>query len=491
MHTKEESVMRKLLMTTGIVAMMLTIGVLSFAQEQSTQQAIAVSGQEAIKLAIQEVGPAVVRIDVTSRIDVENPFGNFLNDPFFRRFFNEPEVPQQQEQQALGSGVAIEYGGELLILTNAHVIDRATTIQVTGIDGDKWVAQAIGSDSELDIAVLRLEGDTANLAVAELGDSSTVEIGDWAIAIGNPIGLSYTVTMGIISALNRDLQKPSGIGYYNNLIQTDAAINPGNSGGPLVSAAGEVIGINTLIARQSSTGIAIEGINFAISINPIKDVLGQLVATGKVTRAYLGVYIQDISPGLEKTFGVGAGEGVLVSDIIAGSPAETAGIESGDIITKVDGKPVRSTEELINEISFKSVGARVDLEIVRRQETFNLDVIVTEKPSEEDLYGETSPEVSKTQGAEKFGITVGPVTSSIVERLGLHSTQGIVIMEIALGSRAYWAELVKDDIILEINLSPIASVADWNTAVGEMDEDSTPMFTIFRDGMTRFVTLTD
>jgi serine protease Do len=483
--------MRKLLITTGIVAMMLTIGVLTFAQEQSTQQAIAISGQQAIKLAIQEVGPAVVRIDVTSKVDVENRFGNFLNDPFFRRFFNEPEVPEQREQQALGSGVAIEYGGELLILTNAHVIDRATTIQATGIDGDKWVAQAIGSDSELDIAVLRLEGDTANLAVAKLGDSSTVEIGDWAIAIGNPIGLSYTVTMGIISALDRDLQKPSGIGYYNNLIQTDAAINPGNSGGPLVNAAGEVIGINTLIARQSSTGIAIEGINFAISINPIKDVLGQLVATGKVTRAYLGVYIQNISPGLERTFGVGAGEGVLVSDIITGSPAETAGIESGDIITKVDGKPVRSTEELINEISFKSVGARVDLEIVRRQETLHLDVILTEKPSEEDLYGETSPEVSKTQAAEKFGITVGAVTSSIAGRLGLHSTQGIVIMEIALGSRAYWAGLVKDDIVLEINLSPIASVADWNAVVREMDEDATPMFTIFRDGMTRFVTLAD
>lgn len=483
--------MRKLLITTGIVALILTIGVLTFAQEQSTQQAIAISGQQAIKLAIQEVGPAVVRIDVTSKVDVENRFGNFLNDPFFRRFFNEPEVPEQREQQALGSGVAIEYGGELLILTNAHVIDRATTIQATGIDGDKWVAQAIGSDSELDIAVLRLEGDTANLAVAKLGDSSTVEIGDWAIAIGNPIGLSYTVTMGIISALDRDLQKPSGIGYYNNLIQTDAAINPGNSGGPLVNAAGEVIGINTLIARQSSTGIAIEGINFAISINPIKDVLGQLVATGKVTRAYLGVYIQNISPGLERTFGVGAGEGVLVSDIITGSPAETAGIESGDIITKVDGKPVRSTEELINEISFKSVGARVDLEIVRRQETLHLDVILTEKPSEEDLYGETSPEVNKTQAAEKFGITVGAVTSSIAGRLGLHSTQGIVIMEIALGSRAYWAGLVKDDIVLEINLSPIASVADWNAVVREMDEDATPMFTIFRDGMTRFVTLAD
>lgn len=483
--------MRKLLITTGIVALILTIGVLTFAQEQSTQQAIAISGQQAIKLAIQEVGPAVVRIDVTSKVDVENRFGNFLNDPFFRRFFNEPEVPEQREQQALGSGVAIEYGGELLILTNAHVIDRATTIQATGIDGDKWVAQAIGSDSELDIAVLRLEGDTANLAVAKLGDSSTVEIGDWAIAIGNPIGLSYTVTMGIISALDRDLQKPSGIGYYNNLIQTDAAINPGNSGGPLVNAAGEVIGINTLIARQSSTGIAIEGINFAISINPIKDVLGQLVATGKVTRAYLGVYIQNISPGLERTFGVGAGEGVLVSDIITGSPAATAGIESGDIITKVDGKPVRSTEELINEISFKSVGARVDLEIVRRQETLHLDVILTEKPSEEDLYGETSPEVNKTQAAEKFGITVGAVTSSIAGRLGLHSTQGIVIMEIALGSRAYWAGLVKDDIVLEINLSPIASVADWNAVVREMDEDATPMFTIFRDGMTRFVTLAD
>ncbi|MEE8195265.1 MAG: trypsin-like peptidase domain-containing protein, partial [Candidatus Bipolaricaulota bacterium] len=320
--------MRKLLRTTGIVALILTIGVLTFAQEQSTQQAIAISGQQAIKRAIQEVGPAVVRIDVTSKVDVENRFGNFLNDPFFRRFFNEPEVPEQREQQALGSGVAIEYGGELLILTNAHVIDRATTIQVTGIDGDKWVAQAIGSDSELDIAVLRLEGDTANLAVAKLGDSSTVEIGDWAIAIGNPIGLSYTVTMGIISALDRDLQKPSGIGYYNNLIQTDAAINPGNSGGPLVNAAGEVIGINTLIARQSSTGIAIEGINFAISINPIKDVLGQLVATGKVTRAYLGVRIEDITPERARTLGVGVGEGVFVVSVITGTPAENAGIES-------------------------------------------------------------------------------------------------------------------------------------------------------------------
>jgi len=491
MHTKEGSVMRKLLLTTVIVAMMLTIGVLTFAQEQSTEQAITVSGQEAIKLAIQEVGPAVVRIDVTSKVDVNNPFSDFLNDPFFRRFFNEPELPQQQERQALGSGVAIEYGGELVVLTNAHVVDGATTIQVTGIDGQKWAAQAIGSDAQLDIALLRLEGDASDLATAELGDSSAVEIGDWAIAIGNPIGLSYTVTMGIISALNRDLQKPSGIGYYNNLIQTDAAINPGNSGGPLVNAAGQVIGINTLIARQSSSGIAIEGINFAIAINPIKEVLGQLVTTGKVTRAYLGVYIQDLTSGMEKTFGVGAGEGVLVSDIIAGSPAESAGIKSGDIITKVDGKLVRSTEELISEISFKSVGANVDLEIVRERETLHLDAILTEKPSEEQLYGEASPEVVETQSVEKFGITVGPITSSIVKRLGLHSTQGIVIMEVTLGSRAYWAGLEKDDIILEIDLRLVGSLVDWNVIVEEMDEDSTPMFTIFRDGMTRFVTLAD
>jgi len=235
----------------------ITIGTeVALAQETSVNQAITDSGQSAIKQAIANVGPAVVRIDVTAVVSFTSPFDNFFNDPFFRRFFGEPfNIPQERERRAIGSGVVIEYAGEKLVLTNAHVIDQATTIRVTSLDGQTWTAQVVGSDTQLDVAVLRLDGDTTKLATAKLGDSSNVEIGDWAIAIGSPIGLSYTVTLGIISALDRDIEKPSGIGRYENLIQTDAAINPGNSGGPLANASGQVIGINTAIARQSGGGI--------------------------------------------------------------------------------------------------------------------------------------------------------------------------------------------------------------------------------------------
>jgi len=337
--------------------------------------------------------------------------------------------------------------------------------------------------------LLRLEGDTSDLATAELGDSSALEIGDWAIAIGNPVGMSYTVTMGIISALDRDLQKPSGVGYYDNLIQTDAAINPGNSGGPLVNAFGKVIGINTLIARQSSNGVAIEGINFAIAIDPVKAVLDQLVTTGRVTRAYLGVYIQDITPAMEEAFGVKVGEGVLVSDLIAGSPAEGAGIESGDVITKVDDEVIGSTDDLIHTISLQPVGTTVDLEIIRNKETRHFQVALVEKPSEEEIYGTNTPEASETAAVEKFGLTVGPITSALGQRLGLHSAQGVVIMDVAPGSRADWAGLEANDIIREINRQKVDSVDEWNALVGEMDEETTLMLTILRNGRTYFVTL--
>lgn len=458
-------------------------------QEKSLDQAITDSGQRALKQAINKVGQAVVRVDVTGKVDIKSPFDDFFNDPFFRRFFGEPfDIPRQQERRSLGSGLVIEYAGEKLVLTNAHVVDRATTIKVTSIDTRTWDAEVIGSDAELDIAVLRLKGESGDLAVAELGDSSTVEIGDWAIAIGNPLGLSYTVTLGIISARDRDIPKPSGVGYYRKLIQTDAAINPGNSGGPLVNAAGEVIAINTIIAR-SSGGIAIEGINFAIAINPIKEVLTQLVMTGKVTRAWLGVYIQDITPAMEEKFGVKAGEGVLVSDLIAGSPAKEAGIEGGDVITKVDGEPVGSSDDLISTISTKAVGTVVTLEIVRNKEPIHITVTLGERPSEEELYNKGAPSVKETKAVEKFGLTVGPVTESLAKRLGLQSPRGVVIMEVASGSKADWAGLKGDDVILEIDLQLIGSVDDWNAIVAEMTAEANPMFTILRDGRQRYISL--
>ncbi len=465
-----------------------TGGVPVLAESRSTNQAISDSGQKAIKAAIATASPAVVRVDVTATVDVTNQFNDIFNDPFFKRFFGEPQTPQTQQRRALGSGFAINYAGQKLIISNEHVIDGADTIRVTAPDGEVWDASVIGSDKELDIAVLKLDGDTSKLPTVALGDSSKLEIGDWAIAIGNPVGMSYTVTMGIISALGRDLEKPDGNGYYNNLIQTDAAINPGNSGGPLVTAQGEVVGINTLIARQSSSGVAVEGINFAIPINQVKDVLDQLVATGKVTRAYLGVYIQDVSKAMEETFGVKAGEGVLVSDIISESPAEKAGIKSGDIITKVNGKAVGSTDELIKTISTKPVGSVVTLDIVRDKAPLQVQVTLAEKPSEAELAANT-PSAKQTNAIEKFGITVESISSAAAQSLGLQSTLGVVIIDVAPGSRADWAGLQKDDVIREINRQPVKSVEDWNAMVQNMDNKAVLMFTIIRNGRTYFVTL--
>ena len=472
--------------TTGNLAIG---GIPVLAQNQSTNQAITDSGQIAIKTAIAAASPAVVRVDVTATVDVADQFNDIFNDPFFKRFFGEPQTPQQQQQRALGSGFVINYADQKLVITNEHVIDNADTIRVTSPDGETWDATVVGRDKQLDIAALKLEGDTSKLPTVALGDSSKVEIGDWAIAIGNPVGMSYTVTMGIISAVGRDLQKPDGNGYYHNLIQTDAAINPGNSGGPLVNAQGQVVGINTLIARQASNGIAVEGINFAISINQVKEVLDQLVATGKVTRAYLGVYIQDITKAMEETFDVNAGEGVLVSDTISESPAEQAGIKSGDVITMVNGEAVGSTDELIKTILMKPVGSIVTLDIVRDKAPMQVQVTLAEKPSEEELAATTTPSDKQENAVQKFGITVGSISSATTQRLGLQSPQGVVIIDVDPGSRADWAGLEKDDVIREINRQPMQSVDDWNSMVQNLDDNAVLMFTIVRDGRTYFVTL--
>ncbi len=463
-------------------------GATVLAQDQTTDQTITESGQAAIKAAIAAVSPAVVRVDVTATVSIPDSYSDIFNDPFFRRFFGEPETPQERQATALGSGFVIEHLGQKLVLTNEHVIDDADSIRVTSPNGETWEATVLGRDEELDIALLKLDGDTSSLPTVTLGDSSTIEIGNWAIAIGNPVGMSYTVTMGIISAVNRDLQKPDGSGYYNNLIQTDAAINPGNSGGPLVNAQGQVVGINTLIARQSSSGVAVEGINFAISINQIKDVLDQLVTKGKVTRAYLGVYIQDISGAMEDTFGVKPGEGVLVSDTVSGSPAEEVGIKSGDVIVKVNDEPVGSTDELIQAISTKPVGSDVTLDIVRDKEALQMQVTLAEKPGEEAL-SSTTPSGKETTALEKFGITVGSMSSATVQRLGLQSTQGVVIIDVDPGSKADWAGLESDDVIREVNRQQIGSVDDWNSMVSSIDDNGSVMFTIVRDGRTYFVPL--
>ena len=229
-------------------------GVVAVAQTASVDQTITDSGANAVKRAIAAVGPAVVRIDVTENISTSS---SLFSDPVFQQYFG---TPQTQETQGVGSGFIINYGSDKYVLTNAHVVAAATSIKVVDSTGKSWVAEVVGADDVVDAALLRLSGDTASLPTATLGDSGTVETGDWAIAFGNPLGLSYSVTMGIVSATGRTLAKPDSAGTFYDLIQTDAAINPGNSGGPLANSLGQVIGINTMITRSTGTGVTVNSV---------------------------------------------------------------------------------------------------------------------------------------------------------------------------------------------------------------------------------------
>lgn len=460
------------------------------ASEGSINQAITDSGQSAIKTAIAAVGPAVVRVDVTGTVEISESISDFFNNPFFERYFGTPEeTPQERTTQSLGSGFIFMHDNKKLVITNQHVIADADTIVVTANDGTTWSATVLGSDDVLDVAVLSLEGDTSSLPSVTLGDSDSIEIGDWAIAIGSPLGLSYTVTMGIISATGRDIEKPSGVGNFTNLIQTDAAINPGNSGGPLVNARGEVIGINTMIARNSSTGVSIEGINFAIAINGISDVLDQLVEDGEVQRGWLGVQHAEIGQATIEAFELDLEpeqQGTVVVHVFPGDPADIAGIQEGDIILQVGDVVIEDAEDLNREVALLAAGAEVDFVILRDGEQITMTVVMGLRPSEEELLtyeGQTPSDESDST----LGITVGPISNTLARALGLNSTDGVVIMKVEPGSKADEAELVVGDVILEIDHEGIVGVEDWVSIVSEFDGSDALTLTIYRNGQLRFI----
>ncbi len=466
---------------TAVLLVLVALSALALAQG-AVQDQIAQSGQAAIKAAISRVAPAVVKVEATK--EVAGWWEEFLNDPFFRRFFGEPPFGGRQVT-SLGSGFIVEYQGGKYVLTNNHVVDGAEAIRVTAQDGRVLEAELVGTDSWLDLAVLELK-DADDLPAAPLGSSGALEVGDWVIAIGNPLGFDYTVTLGIVSALGRSVPRPDGSGYFRRMIQTDAAINPGNSGGPLVNAYGEVVGMNTIIARQSQ-GLAVEGINFAVPIDEIKRALPQLISQGTVTRAWLGVYIQDITPGMEDKFGVAPGQGVLVADVVKGSPAEEAGIQAGDVIVSVDDVPVGSTDELQTEIMYRSPGDVVQIGIVRDGESLTIPVTLGERPGEEELAG--MPPGQAQEGIKKFGLTVQAITPDLAERYGLDTARGVVVVDVEPGSKAYWGGVEEGDVILEVNRQPVQSIEDWNLIVSQLSEDEDVLLTVLREGRTRFLLL--
>lgn len=324
---------------------------------------------------LERVNPAVVNISTFSK--EQTRYNPLLNDPFFRRFFNIPEQEfqrhrePQKRQQSAGSGVIVD-ADDGIVMTNYHVIKSADEVHVGLIDGRSFEAEIVGSDPELDIAILKIEAD--RLSALPIADSSHVRVGDFVVAIGNPFGLGQTVTTGVVSALGR-----SGLGIegYENFIQTDASINPGNSGGALVNLRGELVGINTAIISPAGGNV---GIGFAIPTNMASASMNQIVKYGEVKRGQIGVGIQDITPELRDAFNLKNGQkGVLVTNVAEGSPATKAGLESGDIILKVNGKKTESTSQLRSRIAMFPIGDEVTLEVLRDNESLNVEVEIGDR----------------------------------------------------------------------------------------------------------------
>lgn len=394
---------------------------------------------------LKKVLPAVVNISTTSVVQVQrNPL---FNDPFFRRFFNIPNTPQEEEQQSLGSGVIVN-AEKGYIVTNAHVVDNADQIAVTLRDGRNFKAKLIGKDPEVDLAVVQI--NAKDLTALPISNSSNLQVGDYVVAIGNPFGLGQTVTSGIVSALGR-----SGLGIegYEDFIQTDASINPGNSGGALVNLRGEMVGINTAIVGPSGGNV---GIGFAIPSNIVKDDMEQIIRYGNVKRGQLGILIQDLTPKLAQAFGLTIDHGVVVSQVVKDSPAEKAGIKPGDVITEANGQTIRNANQLRTLVGLLRIGTEVKLNIIRdgKQQTIN---IVTAAPKEAKV--DAGKFDSRLEGAMLGSISPTSPVQGIVS--------GIEVLQVKQGSAAWEAGLRQGDIIVSVNKQQVQTFDDFSHAIKE------------------------
>jgi serine protease Do len=419
------------------------------------------------------VAPSVVNISSEQIIHntgtMEDPFDGMFggNSPF--QFFNQP---RDLKQRSLGSGFIVDPRG--YILTNDHVVKNATKIRVKLQDGRELPGTVVGTDPQTDLAVIRVE--TSNLPVLKLANSDQVKVGQWVLAFGSPFGLEQTMTAGIISAKGRDI----GSGNYDNFLQTDAAINPGNSGGPLVNLAGEAVGINTMILSDSG---GFQGVGLAIPASMAENVYRQLVETGKVTRGWLGVGIQEMTPELAKSFNLKADEGVLVSHVEPNSPAEKAGLHSGDVILEYNGKETKTPRDLSMAVADTKVGIPAKLKVFRDGRTMMMDVAIGERPAER---AEASQPSGKSEHA-KLGVTVENVDADTARQLNLQSPSGALVTDVQSGSPADDGGVHRGDVIREINHKPIKNVADLQTAIGNLKEGSTVLLSVVRQGQTFFL----
>jgi serine protease DegQ len=417
----------------------------------------AVDGQPLPSLApmLERVTPAVVNVNTKARVRVRNPF---FDDPFLRRFFDMPNVPQERIEQSLGSGVIVD-AQRGLVLTNNHVIEQADEIQVTLLDGRTLAAELVGADPDTDVAVVRIP--TGNLAALPLASSDELRVGDFVVAVGNPFGLGQTVTSGIVSALGRSGLR--GLGYQN-FIQTDASINPGNSGGALVNLNGELVGINSAIFSPSGGNV---GIGFAIPASLARSVMEQLLAHGEVRRGSLGVQAQDLSADLARALGLEQTRGAVVTQVLPDSAAARAGIEAGDVITALDGKPVRSAAELENIEGLLPMERNLNADLLREgkslRRSFRLD----------------ATSVTRARGAELDPRLAGATLAELPMNLRQRGVSGVQLSDVEGDSRAARNGLAGGDLIVAVNRVEATNLAQLRVLI-ERAGDGPLMLTIYR-----------
>ncbi|NQT68577.1 MAG: DegQ family serine endoprotease [Desulfobacteraceae bacterium] len=445
----------------------LAVGLLAISGLFSASVVEAVAGNlattpESFSYLAEMASPSVVNIRTVKTVQgggrvfrhFQGPSGKDKDDPmqdFFKKFFGENH-PRDFKQRSLGSGFII--GKDGYIVTNNHVVENADKIEVILKNEKEYEAEIIGRDPNTDLALIKIKSGH-NLPELKFGDSDALKVGQWVMAIGNPFGLDHTVTAGIVSAKGRVI----GSGPYDDFIQTDASINPGNSGGPLLNMQGQVIGINTAIIASG------QGIGFAIPVNLAKGVIDQLLQSGEVTRGWLGVGIQELSPEVAEYYGIEAKKGVLVTEVFPGDPADLAGVEPRDIIIAINGKQVESTRDLTRTVATIGVGETAKIKVLRGGKTKTLNAKIA-KREDTKILAQQSPK----EHQDKLGIRVAELTPEMARRYNAKEGEGVIVAGVDSGSQAEAKGLRVGDLIKEVNHQPIKSVADFNKTIDAVKE---------------------
>jgi serine protease Do len=431
----------------------------------------------------RQVSPGVVFVRVEKTVEQEGPFSfvwpqgrHSPGEDLLRRFFDFPfQQSPRSQKHVVGQGSGFLISNDGYILTNNHVVGDADKVTVTLEDGREFSAETVGADPHSDIAVIKI--DEGHLPALKMGDSDAVEVGEWVVAVGNPFGLSHTITAGIVSAKGRNTV---GIADYENFIQTDAAINPGNSGGPLIDLDGNVIGMNTAIFSHNGGYM---GIGFAIPINMAKAISDQLIESGSVTRGYLGIVIQDLTPELAQTFGIEGEKGILVAEVTEDSPAAKAGLRQGDVIVSVDDRATGTRGDFRNRIALTAPGTKRTLGLLREGKRLDLTVSIGKLPED------SGQGVKSAEATREYGLTVQNLTPELAARLDLEQTAGVVVTQVAPGSAADRAGIRAGALIEEVNRKQVANLQEFRQALNESHGDRGILLLVREGRFSRFVVL--